>query len=153
MLNKPFMKNIISALAVAAFGFVLLGLTFLFNFLVFRIIDFILPRNLMVEIQWFAFARHALFLVIIGLISWPVFRSRLGVLFKAIYMTVPAAVFLATVGIYLNNWPIAVYLVGALSVIAVLFYFYRTKRPWLYYYCIILVALTLMIFTLTGGEI
>jgi hypothetical protein len=96
---------------------------------------------------------HSSFVVIIGIISWIVFRSGLRVLYKAIYMTVPVAVVLATVGIFLYRWPIVSYSVGSLLCIGALCYLYRTKQPWLYYYTVILVGITLAIFTLLGGEI
>lgn len=112
-----------------------------------------MPRNPEAAPQGLPIIRHVVFLVIIGLISWFVFRSRLPKIAKATYMAVPTAVVLVTVGILLYPWPVLPYLVGAVLTISVLFYFYRTKRPWLYYYNVVLVALVLMIFTLTGGEI
>jgi MFS family permease len=155
MLKNPYVKNILLALAVAVFGFVLLNLTFLFNFLVVKIIGLFVSDEFMSthQWQWFPMMRHILFLIIIGLISWPIFRLKLSVLFKAIFMTVPVAVFLVTIGIFLYEWPIVPYLVGGFFTLLVLFCFYRTKQPWLYYYSVILIALTLMIFTLLGGEI
>jgi hypothetical protein len=155
MFRNPWVKNIISALAVAAFGFVLLNLTFLFNFLVVKLIGLFVSEEFMSTHQWqcFPMMRHAFFLVIIGLISWLVFRSKLGTLYKAIYMTVPLAVIFVTLGMFLYHWPVVPYLVGGLFTIGVLFYLYRTKQPWLYFYTVILVALSLMIFTILGGEI
>ncbi len=157
MFRNPHVKNILSAVAVAGFGFVLLGLTFLFDFLFQSLVDGVIrlftPGDFNMACYWFPPTKHAMFVVIIGLISWPIFRSKLGVLYKAIYMTVPLAVFFATIGIFLYHWPVVPYLVGGLFTIGVLFYFYRTKQPWLYYYTLILVALSLMIFALLGGEI
>ncbi len=155
MFRNHCVRNILSALAVAGFGFVLLGLTFLLNFLVFRFIGLFVSDEFMSthQWQWFPMVRHALFLVIIGLISWPIFRSKLGALYKAIYMTVPLVVIFVTIGIFLYHWPLVPYLVGGLFAIGVLFYLYRTKQPWLYYYTLILVALSLMILTLLGVEI
>ncbi len=153
--RNAIVKNILSALAVATFGFVLLNLTFLFNFLVVKLIGLFVSEEFISthQWQWFPMIRHALFLVIIGLISWPIFRSKLGTLYKAIYMTVPLAVILVTIGIFLYRWPVVPYLVGGLFTIGVLLYLYRTKQPWLYHYTVLLVALSLMIFTLLGGEI
>jgi VIT1/CCC1 family predicted Fe2+/Mn2+ transporter len=68
-------------------------------------------------------------------------------------MTVPVAVVLVTVGIFLYRWQIVSYSVGSLLCIGTLYCFYRTKQPWLYYYTVVLVGLTLAIFTLLGGEI
>jgi hypothetical protein len=153
LFKKPYARNIMSALAVAAAGLVLLNLTFLLNFLVFRIIDvFMHPANDSLP-QWFPLGRRVVFLVLITLISWLVFRSKWPVLLKAIFMTVPTAVALVTIGILLYPWPILPYAVGALLTGGILFYFYRSKKPWLYYYSVILVALTLAIFSLAGGEI
>ena len=157
MFRNPHVKNILSAVAVAGFGFVLLGLTFLLDFLFQSMVDGVIrlftPADFNMAWYWFPPTKHAMFVVVIGLISWPIFRSKLSTLHKAIYMTVPLAVVFATIGIFLYRWPLAPYLVGGLFAIGVLFYLYRTKKPWLYYYTVILVALSLMIFTLAGGEI
>jgi hypothetical protein len=154
LFKRPYVKNILSALAVAAGGFVLLNLTFLFNFLVFQVIDFFMPRNPEVAPpRYFPLARHALFLIIIALISWAVLRTRLRPLLKAIFMTVPAAVTLVTIGILLYPSPILPYLLGGVLTLGALLYFYLTKKPWLYYYSVVLVALALLVFTLMGGEI
>jgi hypothetical protein len=103
--------------------------------------------------HWLPILRFAIFLIIIGFISWLIFRLRIRILFKAIYMTVPTAVVLVIIGITLNAWPVLVYIVGGLITLGALLYFYLTKKPWLYYYSVILVALTLMVYTLMGGEI
>ncbi|RJO63342.1 MAG: hypothetical protein C4542_00165 [Dehalococcoidia bacterium] len=153
LLKNTYVKNILSALAVAAIGFVLLNLTFLLSYLVFQFIDIFIPGNRESAPQWIPLARHILFLAIIALISWVVFRSKLPVLIKAIFMTVPTAVTIVTIGIVSYPSPVLPYLFGSLLTIGVLFYFFRTHKPWLYYYSVILVVLTLMIFTLMGGEI
>jgi len=157
MFKNPLVKKILSALAVAGFGFVLLNLTFIFDALfqgllrlIFRLFT---PVDLMMTFNWFPSLMHGLFLVIIGLLSWFVFRSKLSIFFKAVYMTVPMAVALVTLGMFLFSSPLPAFSLGALLVIGVLYYFYRTKQPWLYYYAVILISLTLAIFTLSGGEI
>ena len=157
MFKNPIVKNILSAVAVAGFGFILLGLTFIFDFLfqslMRGLIKFFTPVDSNMTPNCFPPMMHILFMVIIGLISWPIFRSKLNVLCKAIYMTVPLAVVFATLGIFFYQWPVIVYSLGSLFSIGVLYYFYRTKQPWLYYYTVILVGLVLAIFTLLGGEI
>ena len=157
LLKNPLVKNILSAVAVAIFGFILLTLTFLFDFIfqsvIRALVSLFIPLNPDTDIFWLPLLFHGSFVVAIGLISWLVFRSKLKVLYKAIYMTVPVAVVLATVGIFLYSWPIVSYSVGSLLCISALYYFYRTKQPWLYYYAVVLVGLTLAIFTLLGGEI
>lgn len=155
--KQPIVKNVLSAVAVAGIGFILLGLTFLFDFLyqtlIRRIVMIFIPLNPEMDIYWFPPLMHGSFVVVIGLISWLIFRTKWHKLIKATCMTVPTAVALATLGIFLYNWPIAPFAVGALLVGGTLYYFYQTKQPWLYYYAVILVSLVLAIFTLTGGEI
>jgi len=157
MLKNPLIKNILSALAVAVFGFILLNITFLFDALIHDLvigfITFFISFDMLMTYIWFPPMMHGLFVVAIGLISWFVFKSKLGVFYKAIYMTVPVAVVLVTFGMFLFPWPVAAYLIGALFSIGVLYYFYRTKQPWLYYYTVILISLVLAIFSLSGGEI
>jgi len=157
LLKNPIVKNILSALAVAGFGFILLNLAFLFDFLfqslVNGFIKLFTPVNFNMTYHWFPPMMHALFVVIIGLISWLVFRSKLGVLYKAIYMTVPLAVIFVTLGILLYRWPVVAYSLGSLFAIGVLYYFYHTKKPWLYYYTLILVGLAMLMVGLLGIEI
>jgi len=102
---------------------------------------------------WYPSVKHATFVVVIGLISLPIFRSKLNTLYKAIYMTVPLTVVFVTLGMFLYRWPVAVYSLCSLFSISVLYYFYRTKRPWLYYYTLILVDLTMLLVDLLGIEI
>lgn len=157
MFKSPIVKNILSALAVAGFGFILLNLTFMFDFLfqsvVKGIIKLFIPIDPDMTYGWFPPMMHALFVVVIGLISWPIFKSKLGTLYKAIYLTVPLAVVFTTLGIFLYRWSVAAYSIGSLFGIGVLYYFYRTKQPWLYYYTVILIGLTMLLVGLLGVEI
>lgn len=149
--------NILSALAVAFFGFILLNLTFIFDFLyqsiVRGIVDLFVPLGPETQIYWFPPLMHFSFVVIIGLISWFVFKSKLKEIYKAIFMTLPVAVVLVTLGMFLYSFPLILYLLGALLCACILYYFYCTKQPWIYYYSVILVSVALTLFTLLGGEI
>lgn len=154
MIKNPLLRNILSALVVAVSGFILLNLTFLFFAAVDWLLEkLIIPGSTPMERPWFMPVSFAVSAAIIALISWFVFRSKLTTLIKAIFLTVPVAVILALIGITLYHWPVIPYMVGGLLTISVLFYFYRTKQHWLYYYTVILVALALMILALLGVEI
>lgn len=146
-----------SAIGVAGFGFILLNLAFMLDFFfqsaVIWCIDLFTSANPPMDWAWFPPIMHIAFIILIGLLSWFVFRSKLGVLYKATYMTVPLAVVLVTIGMFLYRWPIAAYSLGSLFTIAVLYYFYRTKQPWLYYYTLILIGLVMLIVGLLGVEI
>ena len=157
MSKNPIVKNILSAVAVAGFGFILLNLIFLFDFFIQNLIDGVIrlftPADVNMAWRWYPPMKHVIFIAIIGLISWPIFRSKLQVLFKAIYLTVPLAVVFATLGIFLYRWPILVYSLGSLFSIGVLYYFYRTKKSWLYYYTFILVGFAMLLVGLLSVEI
>ncbi|MBI4744598.1 MAG: hypothetical protein HY776_07270 [Actinobacteria bacterium] len=156
-LKNSIVKNILSAIAIAGFGFILLNLTFLFDFLFQSLIDGVVRLFTQVDFNmnwyWFPPMKHAMFVVVIGLISRLVFRSKMGILYKAIYMTVPLAVVFVTLGMFLYRWPVAAYLSSSLFGIGVLYYLYRTKQPWLYYYTLILISLVMLIVGLLGVEI
>ena len=156
-IKNPIVKNILLALAVAFFGFILLNITFLFDAVyqgvLRRIVGLFISLSPDTNAYWVPLLMHGSFALVVLIISWFVFKSKLKVLYKAIYMIVPLAVVLATIGIFFYQWPIIPYSLGALISIGLLYYFYRTKQPWLYYYTVILVSLTLAIFTLLGGEI
>jgi hypothetical protein len=143
-LKYPIVTHIASAVGVAVSGFILLNLTFLLDFLFQNAIDAVVS---------FPPFKHVMFMIMIGLISWPIFRSKLRVFFKAAYMTVPLAVVFATLGMFLFPWPPAAYIVGSLFSMSVLYYLYRTKQPWLYYYTLVLVSLTMLLVGLSGVEI
>ncbi|MCX6013919.1 MAG: hypothetical protein NTV30_11085, partial [Chloroflexi bacterium] len=66
MFRNHLVKNILSALAVIVFGLILLSLTFLFNFLVYRLIGIFVSDEFLSthQWQWFPMMRHAVFLVI-----------------------------------------------------------------------------------------
>lgn len=155
--KNPIMKNVLSAIAVAGFGFILLNLAFLFDYLFQTLIDRIarlfVSANLNMSLYWYPPMKHFLFLIVILLISIAVFRSKLWILLKAIYMTVPLAAIYVTIGIFFYQWPIIVYSLSGLFSLGVLYYFYRTKKPWLYFYTLILVGVVLLIGSLTGMEI
>jgi len=157
ILKNPFVKNILSAIAVAGFGFILLNLAFIFDFLftslVLGLIKIFTPVDLMMTYGWFPPIMHGLYMIIIGLISWRIFKSKLRVLYKAIYLTVPTAAALVTVGMFLYRWPLVAFLTGGLLSAGVLYSFYRTKQPWLYYYTVILIAVILGIMGVLGVEI
>lgn len=154
---KELTKNILSALAVAFFGFILLNLTFIFDAayqgIVRWCIGLFVPLDPNMHWYWFPPVMHGSFVVIIGLISWLIFKSKLGTVYKAIFMTVPVATVLVTVGILFYQWPIIVYSLCSLLCAGILYYFYRIKQPWLYYYAVILVGITLLIMGILGVDI
>lgn len=157
ILKKPITKKILLAIAVAGFGFILLNLAFIFDFLFQSLIRSLamifIPIDFMGEYSWVPPLMHASFVVIIGLIFWFIFRSKLGMFFKATYLMVPLAVVYATIGMFLYPWPLAVYPLGSFFGLSVLYYLHRTKQSWLYYYSLALISLAMLLMGIFGVEI
>lgn len=155
--EKTWAKNILSALAVAFLGFILLNLAFmldfLFQMLMRHIIELFVSLGPESMAPWFSPLMHLSFVILISVLSWFVFKSKLRTLFKAAYLVVPLATVLVTMGMFLYQWPILSFIIGGLIVLGVLYYLYRTKQHWLYYYATILISITLAIFTLMGVDI
>lgn len=157
MIKNIWVTRGLSAIAIIIFGAVLWNLTFLLDFayqsVIRKIIALFATNNFPMERSWYPLLMHGSFVIIIGFVSWLVYRTKWPVLAKAIYLTVPAAVVLVTVGILLYRWPITSYLAGAIITISILSHFRQTKQPWQYFFAIIFTTLTLFIFTIFGGEI
>jgi hypothetical protein len=156
-LKNKTIKNILSALAIAIFGFILLNITFLFDAayqaLVRGFVEGFFNLGPESNLYWFPPLLHISFVIIILLISWFVLKSKLKAIYKAIYMTVPVATIFVTIGMFFYQWPFVVYSLSILFGLGVLYYFYRTKRSWIFYYTLILIGLVMLLMALTGMEI
>jgi hypothetical protein len=157
-IKNPAIKNIITAIAIAFFGFILLNVTFiiysLFQGFILRILMFFIPINMMNNsFFWFPILIRGIFIVLVLLISFYIFKSKLSDFYKSTYMIVPIAIVLVIIGMYLNRWPIFVYLFGGIIVIFLLYYFYFTRKSWMYHCSVILVSFVLAVYTIFGGQI
>ncbi len=156
MFKKPFVRNILFALAIAVFGFILLNLAFLFAAVFQKFVDILARPFVASETEtthWYPILRHLLFVLVILLITWLVFRTKLQPIYKAIFMTVPLAVVYVTIGLLLYEMPVFLYIICGLTTAGLLYYFIRYKKSWLFSYTVILVTVALLIMTLTGVEI
>jgi len=163
----PIVKGILSILAVTVIGFFLLNLAFILDALFQGLIDAVVSIFYPIDydmlfnyeaVYWYPPLKHGLFVVLIGIISWYVFRSKLGDVWKATYMVVPMATVLLTIGIFTSVlpgalWPLVSISLGTLFTLVVLYYLYRTKQPWIYYYSAMAMALTMLMVVLFGVEI
>ena len=143
-----YVKNILSALAIVVFGFILLNAAFIFDALYQTILDRIIGVFVKTDMnttwRWIFPLRHGSFIAILLLLSWFIFRSKISNLYKAIYLPVPLAAVYLTMGIFLYRWQIASLSLGSLFFLGVLYYFYRTKQPWLFYFSLIFVSLMML---------
>lgn len=79
-----------------------------------------------------------IFLLILAVLCWLVYRSNLDKLLKATALTVPLVVVLTIVGIRLYEQPQWVpFLVGSSIVLGLFYYLYIKKSPWEYFFAVI----------------
>ena len=145
MIKNPGLKNTLSALAILASIPILLTLLFLFYALIFNFYYTIL--------HWGQTAGPFTLFVILAVLSWFIFRSKLATLYKAIYTTMPVATILAFIAIYFHSQPLLIYSLGALVSLGVLAYLFFAKKSWLYYFSVIPISIVLLLVQLLGVEI
>ena len=153
MIKNPILKNTLSALAILVSIPILLTFIFLFYALIFNFYDKIIPWSQNAGPNPYFILRPITLFVILAVISWFIFRSKLATLYKAIYITVPVATVLAFIGIYFNSRPVLIYSLGALFSLGVLAYLFLKKKPWLYYFSVIFISIILLVIGLSGVEI
>lgn len=156
-MNKKNIKYIFSLILIPFFGFILLNLTFLlfalFYFSVSKLVNIFVTINPEMNWYWFPSLMRFCFMVIILLITFFIFRSKLKTIFKAIFLIVPVATVLVIMETFLYNFPAILFVLGFLLISGVIYYLYKTKQPWIYYYSLILTSLVLVIFFAPGGDI
>jgi hypothetical protein len=144
---KLYQKSILSILVILVGGFMLFILAFLLAAFAINATTSVLgiAPNVAPPVLG-----RVLYLLLISLISWFVFRSRLKDIIKATFLTMPLMVILVMVGISLyqqSKWMIAG--IGAVIICAVLSYLYKKKLSWLYYFStfyVVVLALCVMLF-------
>ncbi len=151
------LKNVLSALAVAGLGFVLLNAAFIVD-AVYQsaargLIELLVPAEALMNFRLYPPLMHISFAVIVGLVSWPVLRSKLADLYKATYLIVPLAMVYATIGMFLYRWPAAVFAAGGLFGFGSLYFIHRAKKPWLYYYSLFLTTSVMAAVVILGIDI
>lgn len=135
---KHYQKNILFMLVIVGVGYILFNIAFILAAFVLKASMSVLGMS---QNAAPPFAGKVLYLLLILLISWFVFRSKLSDLAKATFLTMPLMVVLVMVGIFLN--PLSRWLIvgsGAVIVCTLLFYLYMKKLSWLYYFATIYVA-------------
>lgn len=153
---KLWQKNALSMLAIVVIGFILFNVAFILAWFVSRAYSMAImlfakqtDGNLgMIHSLW-----HYVYLILIILLSWFVLRLQLNDLVKATFLTLPLVVVLAEVGVQFYTLPVLVYVISALIIATILFYLYKTKHSWLYYFATLYVAVVMLYVMLSGMQI
>lgn len=145
---KPWLKNILSAVIIVVVGFVLFFVAFLLTALVSSVTEKLFGP------EGRPYLSKLVMLFIVLLISFFVFRSRFNDLVKASFLTMPLMVVLVLLGILmypLPQWQL--FGAGALIVGGLVFFLYKKKLSWLYFFATFYVTVLVVIILLTGMEI
>ena len=153
MIKSPNLRKALSALAILVSIPILFTLLFLFYALIFNFYDMLIPLNPNVGPNPYFILRPITLFVILAVLSWFIFRSKIATLYKAIYTTVPVGTVLAFVAIVFYSQPVLIYSLGALFALSVLSYLFFTKKPWPYYFSVISVSIALLMVNILGVEV
>lgn len=135
---KPWLKNILSCLVISTGGFVLFNLAFLLAAFVIKTTMYVMEIS---ENEAPPVISKAIFLFLVLLISWIILKSRFHTLIKATFLTMPLMVTLIFAGIQFYQQSIWVIIgIGTVIIGLILFYLYKNKLSWLYYFSTIFVA-------------
>lgn len=151
MKANPIKKYALPAGIIVVGGFILFNLAFILTALVVNLLLAVEgnPESSILHIVGRLLAL-LLILVIIGLIL----RTRINHTVKATFMTMPLMTILVLLGITFYGQPLWVlYGVGAAIILAVLFFLYKRKLPWVYYFATLFVAALGIFIMATGMDI
>lgn len=149
MKNKAWVKPVLSMLCIVVVGFILFNVAFMLAALVLGTLANLDGTQGVPP----AYGRF-IFVILIFAISWFVFRSKLNVLVKATYLTMPLMVTLVMIGIFSYQLSqFVVYILGGIVVAAVLYYIYKKKLSWLYTFATLYVTLVALLVMVLGIEI
>ncbi len=155
--KNPVVSNILQAVTITVVGFLLLDLTFIltavYQGLLRLLFSLFVPVETLMSGFWYPLLARLSFLVVIGLVSWWILRSKAAAVYKATFSLVPIATVYVTIGMFLSRWPVAVYTLGAAFGVGVGYYLYRTKQKWQYYYALALISAVLLYMMISGIDI
>ena len=143
-------RNVLSSIIVMIGGCVLWYIIFACYLILAPILMALFAKLIHTEMGWhrFSLIMNSLFVLFIGLVCFFVFRKKTKSLFEATFLTIPIGAALIGIGILFYRLPVVQYVLGALFIFSVFYYFYRNKRSWLYYYSVIITSLVLVIFNI-----
>lgn len=152
-MKSKFWKIVLPAVIVAVLGFVFLNAIFVIDWGWTSLLKFIFWPKVELTDNWIPQVMQGSFLIIVAGLSWLVYRTKINIVFKAAFTMVPVAVILVLDGVLLYRTPVLAYIIGTVITVGILTVFYFKKLPWLYWFAVIIVALSLVIMGLTGTDI
>jgi hypothetical protein len=152
---KTWQKNVLSAVVIAAGGFLLWNIAFLMAYGVMSLYITIRTSITGAEGAVDEMAWKYIFAVLVILISLAVFLpKKIPALIKATYLTMPLMALLIVIGIALYEYPNWIPItIGAVIIAGLAFFIYMKKLPWLYYFATAYTGITALIVVLFDIQI
>lgn len=151
-IKNKLLSVILITIFIVFVGYALLNLAFLLNYGCSIFVGFVLGIRPMSNALAIILT-ELIFIAIIFLAAYYIFRSKWPTYLKATYLVVPLAVIYIFWAILFYRWPIISYSINGLLGLGGLYFLYRKHQPWEYWFSWIALSLTLLIFNLLGGEI
>jgi len=152
---KTWQKTVLSAIIIAAGGFILFNTAFLLAAGIINGLNWLIKliagsEDVAVNMQFGAI----LFVLLILIASWFIFKSKLPTLGKAVYLTMPLMVVLIYQAILLSEMPSWIPVTtGAVIVGLIVLYLYKKKLSWMYYFAALFTGAVALAIALLGIEI
>ncbi|MEW6173205.1 MAG: hypothetical protein AB1510_09105 [Bacillota bacterium] len=145
-------RNIVYVAIILVGGFALFNAAFMLAAIVVNGINLLL--RLSSDSQPPTIYSILVFILLLLVASYFVFRSKLDDLIKATFLTMPLMSLLIAIGVSLYEQPKYVPIsIGAVIIVALTGYFYIKKMPWMYYFAELYVAALAFFIVLTGIDI
>ena len=152
---KTWQKNVLSAILIAASGFILFNIAFMLAAGTIWTCNWIVSLFTgKMDMAVNSIYGALVFVLIMLVASWFIFKSKLKPIFKAIYLPMPLMVVLIFIGVLLFHLPQWVPIsIGAVIIASILFFLYKKKLSWLYYFATLYTGAMALYVVIGGIEI
>lgn len=134
---KSWKKKILSIFIIIVGSLILFNLAFLLASIMIGVIDVLIGK---MDIDYYF--HFIIYYIMIIIMSYLIFKSKLNDVGKATFLTVPLMVTLVLLGIALSSLEqFLIILIGAFLVLIVLLFISIKRLPWVYYFAVFYVAL------------
>lgn len=141
---KKITKGLIAVIIVLFFGFFLNELFTVVEFFLQQFSDFFIFKitgyNVDNPANWYVMIKHFAFIVLVGIISRLVFKSKLHPILKASYLVPTFALIYSIINSLLSNFTFVNYLVSFYFFVGALYALRKSKLNWLYSFSLIAVS-------------
>ncbi len=142
-------KNLLQALFIVVIGFLLFNLAFILLALILNGISMVTQDPVQNNDLG-----YLIFLIVLLILSWVLFQTKLSILIKASFLTMPVMSVLVMIGVLMFGQPSwLLYGVEGLIIGLILVFLRQMKQPWQYTFAVLYCTVIGLIITLFNIEI